>query len=109
VGARGLGLPRLGPVDIELALGEQPGAADLDEVVEVAKGGDHQLARSVLGEQVVGQAVALAGRAIAVQGDRALPVEVGPRLVAVEVVEDRRQSLPAVELSERAEGVLSHD
>ena len=45
----------------------------------------------------MGDAVALAARAVAVERDRALPVEVHRGLVAVEVVEDRRQGLSAVE------------
>jgi hypothetical protein len=56
---------RLGPVDVELALGEQPGAVALDECVEIPKGCDHQLALAILGEQVVSNAIALAGCTVA--------------------------------------------
>ena len=50
-----------------------------------------------IGEEVVGDAVALAGRSVAVQRDCALPVEVHRRPVAVEVVEHWCQHLAAVE------------
>jgi hypothetical protein len=43
----------LGPVDVELALREQPGPIDLDERVQIPKRGDHQLAFAVLGVEVV--------------------------------------------------------
>ena len=46
--------------------------------------GGHQLALAVIGEQVMGDAVALAGRAITVERDRALAVEVHRGLVAVD-------------------------
>jgi predicted ATPase len=48
---RALGKRRsgVGPVDVELALGEEPGAVVLDERVSVSKGGDHQLALAALG------------------------------------------------------------
>jgi hypothetical protein len=65
----------------------------LREDVEVAKGGDHDLAGSVFGVEVVGDGVALAGGAIAVENDGALAIEVRRYLVAVEVIEDRRQRL----------------
>jgi hypothetical protein len=55
----------LGPVDVELALGEQPGAVELDKRVVISKGRDHQLALAAVGEQVVSQAVALAGCSVA--------------------------------------------
>src|SRR4051794_17557967 len=62
----GMRRTRLGPVDVELALGEQPGAVALDECVEIPKGCDHQLALAILGEQMVSQAIALAGCTIAI-------------------------------------------
>src|SRR6478736_5652973 len=58
--ALGMGRLRLDPVDVEVALGEQPGAVALDEGVAIAKVGEHQLALSSVGEQVMGDAVALA-------------------------------------------------
>jgi hypothetical protein len=48
-------------------------------------------------EQVVGQAVALSGRSVAIERDRALTVEVRRDLVVVQVVEHRRQGLAAIE------------
>src|SRR4051794_5127220 len=68
-GATALGMGRLclDPVDVEVALGEQPGPVALDEGVAIAKVGQHQLALASLGEQVMGDAVALAGRPVAVQ------------------------------------------
>ena len=53
------------------------------------------LARYV-GEEVVGDAVALAGRPVALERDRALAVEVHRRLVAVEVVEHGCERLATV-------------
>ena len=75
--------PCLAPVEDELAFGEVPAAVDLGECVEVAERGDHDLAVAVLGEDVVRDRVALAGRAVAVERDGALPVEVRRGLVAV--------------------------
>jgi hypothetical protein len=46
---------------------------------------------------VVGDAVADSGRPVAIEGDRALTVEMHRRLVAVEVLEHGRQRLAAVE------------
>src|SRR6185295_3678131 len=89
---------RLGPVDVELALREQPGPIGLDEGVEIPKGGDHQLALAVLRVEVVSQAIALAGRSAAIQRDLALAVEVRRRVVSVEVIEHRGERLAAVEL-----------
>src|SRR3954463_10332439 len=105
-----LGMRRtgLGPVDVELALGEQPGPVGLDEGVEIPNGRDHQLALAVLRVQVVGQAIALAGRTIPLEGDRALTVEVRCRLVPVEVVEHRGQGLAAVELLRRLGALAFH-
>src|SRR6202020_31891 len=54
---------------------------------------EHQFALSVLGEQVVGDAVALAGCPVPVKLDCALTVEVLCGLVAVEVLEHRGQRL----------------
>src|SRR4051794_30234163 len=88
----------LGPVDVELSLGEQPGLVGLDEGVEIPNGRDHQLALAVFRVQVVGQAIALAGRTVALEGNRALTVEVGRHLVPVEVIEQRSQSLALPEL-----------
>jgi hypothetical protein len=59
----------LGPVDVELAFGEQPGPVGLDEGVEIPKGGDHQLALAVLRVQVVSEAIALAARSVPIQRD----------------------------------------
>jgi hypothetical protein len=87
----------LDPVDVEVALGEQPGAVEVDEGVAVPEVREHQLALAVLGEQVVGDAVALAGRPVPVELDRALTVEVLCGLVPVEVLEYGRQRLAAVE------------
>src|SRR5258705_11206001 len=39
---------RLGPVEVELALGEQPGALFLDDGVAIAKVRDHQLPSAAL-------------------------------------------------------------
>jgi hypothetical protein len=76
----------LDPVDVEVALGEQPGTAHLDERVAVSKMGNHQLALTVFGVEVVSDAVALPRRPVAVENDGALPVEVRRRLLAVEVL-----------------------
>jgi hypothetical protein len=81
----------LAPVEDEFALGEVPAAVELGEGVEVAEGGDHDLAVAVFGVDVVGDRVALAGRAVTLERDGALPVEVRGHLVAIEVVEDGRQ------------------
>ena len=56
-----------------------------------------KLALTIFGEQVVGDAVALAGRLVAVERDRGLAVEVHRRVLAVEVIEHRRQRLAAIE------------
>ena len=66
--------PGLGPVDVEGALCEQPGTVALDERVAVAKPRDHQRALALVGEQVVRDAVALAGRPVAVERDGALAI-----------------------------------
>src|SRR6476660_6072398 len=79
---------RLAPVEDELALGEVPAPVELAEGVEVAEGGDHDLAAPVFGVEVVGERVALSGRARTGESHGALAVEVRRDLVAVEVVED---------------------
>lgn len=91
--------PRLGPVDHQPTFGEVPVAALLGELVEVADGGDHQRALpGSVDPDVMGQAVALAGRpVVAVQGNGALAVEVRGRPVDVEVVEHRGQGLTPVQ------------
>jgi hypothetical protein len=58
---------------------------------------DHQVALAIFGEQVVGDAVAPAGRSDAVEWNRVLSVEVHRRLVAVEVIEHWRQRLAPIE------------
>src|SRR6476620_3119203 len=79
----------LGPVDLEPALGEQPDAVLLDELVEVPQGSDHHRAFAILAYgQMMGHAVGLPGGAVAVQYHRALAVDVGGGYVAVEIVED---------------------
>jgi hypothetical protein len=40
----------------------------------ISKGSDEQLALAALGVQVVGQSIALAGRPVAIERDRALTV-----------------------------------
>src|SRR3954447_9932518 len=85
---------RLGPVEVEPALVEQPGAVVLEKGVPVAERRDHQLALAVLRVHVVSEAVGLARGPIAIELDRALPVEVHRRLVRVEVLEDRRERFP---------------
>ena len=67
---------RLAPVEEELPLGEGPTTVNLRERVKVPERGDHDLAVAVLGEEVVGDRVTLARGAVAVDRDRALPVEV---------------------------------
>src|SRR5580704_2359946 len=53
--------PRLAPVQEQFALFEEPRSLQLDKAVEVAKGGDHDLALAVVGEEVVSDGVGLAG------------------------------------------------
>jgi hypothetical protein len=57
----------LQPVDVEQALGKEPGAADLCESVKVAERGDHQASLFAIHCDVMRQAVGLACGAIAVQ------------------------------------------
>ena len=52
---------------------------------------------AVLGEQVVGDRVALASAAVSVDRYRALSVEMSRRLVAIEIREHRRQGLSSFE------------
>ena len=64
----GRGRSCLCPVDLEPALGEQPDAVLLDELVEVPQGSDHHRAFAILADdQMMGQAVALPGGAVAVR------------------------------------------
>jgi len=56
----------------------------------------------------MGDAVALAGGAVAVKGDGALPVEVHRGLGAVEVREDGREGLSAVEYLGRLGALAAH-
>jgi hypothetical protein len=58
---------------------------------------DHQLALAVVGEQVVGDAIALAGRSVVIEGDCGLAVQVHRGLVGVEGIEHRRHRLAASE------------
>lgn len=51
--------------------------------------------------EVMGNAVALTRRAVAVEPNRALAVEMHRRLVAVQILEHRRQRLSAVQLLAR--------
>ena len=80
---------RLAPVHDELALLEVPRSVQFDETVEVAEGCDHDLAFTVLGEEMMSDRVGLAGRTVAIKIDGALTVEVDGRLEAVEISEDR--------------------
>src|SRR5262245_20528692 len=89
--------PCLAPVDDEIALGEVPTLVDLGERVEVAERRDYELADAVFAEHVVRDRVALAGGVPPVDRDRALAVEVGGDLVALEVLEDGRERLPPFE------------
>jgi hypothetical protein len=91
----------LDPVDIEVPFGEQPGPVLFDERVAISKVGEHQLPLAGVGEQVVSDAVALARRPVPIEHDRALTVEVLCGLVAVEVLEYRRQTLAAVVVKAR--------
>src|SRR4029077_20228581 len=88
---------RLAPVEDELPLCEEPAPVDLGERIQVAERGDHDLALAVLVEDVMGEGVALTRGAVAVDGDRALTVEVRGHLVAVQVVEHWRERLPSLE------------
>src|SRR4249920_787244 len=65
---------RLAPVEEQLTLGEVPATVNFDERVKVPERGDHDLAVACFGEEVVGDRVALAGGAVAVDRDRALAV-----------------------------------
>jgi hypothetical protein len=62
----------LAPVEDELPFGEVPTTVNLGERVKVSGRGDHDLPLTVFGEEVVGDRVALAGGAVAVDRDRAL-------------------------------------
>src|SRR5690349_9670137 len=97
LGASGGRWPGLAPVEDEVALSEQPRIASLDEGVEVAQRCDHDLALAVGGEQVMRDRVALAGGPRAVEFHGVLPVEMSRRLVLVQVLENGRQCLAAVE------------
>src|SRR5689334_25004685 len=77
----------LAPVEDQVPFGEEPAVADLGERVEVAKGGDHDPADTVLAEEVVGDGVALAGCTVTFDDNRALPVEMRRRVVLVQVGE----------------------
>src|SRR4051794_3627878 len=88
---------RLAPVQNELAFGEIPATVEFDEAVEVAQRRDHDLADAILGVDMVGDRVALAGGAVPVDGDRALAVEVRRCLVAIEVVEDGCERFASVQ------------
>lgn len=55
VGALRKRVPGLGPVDVELSLGEEPRAVALDESVEIPKRSNHQLALAFLGKQMMGR------------------------------------------------------
>src|SRR3954469_16544690 len=67
--------PGFGPADIQPALGEKPRPVGLDEAVLIAKRGDHQAAPTAVRRDVVGQAVGLPRRAVAVDPNGALAVE----------------------------------
>src|ERR1700722_7264053 len=87
----------LAPVHDELALLEVPRSLQFDETVEVAEGCDHDLSFTVLGEEMMSDRVGLAGRTVAIKIDGALTVEVGGRLEAVEISEDRGHRLAIFE------------
>ena len=74
----------LGPVDDEVAFGEVPAPVELDESVEVAERRDHDLSTILLGVDVVGDRLALTRRAVPIDGDGALPVEMRGHVVPVQ-------------------------
>ena len=57
---------------------------------------------------MVGDRVALPGRAVIVEGDGALPVEVCRRFISVEVLEDGRQGFSSIENAGRFGAVTVH-
>ena len=96
------------PVEDEIPLGDVPATVNLGERVKVSKRGDHDHAVAVFREEVVGDRVALAGRLVAVDRDRALPVEVHHRLVAIQIGEHRGKCLSSFEHVGRLTALAVH-
>src|SRR5580692_6641647 len=99
---------RLAPLEDDLALRDIPSLFDLGEGVEVAQPRDHHHAGAVFRIDVVGNGVAVSGRAVPVQDDGTLAVEVHRRFVAVQVIEDRRQRLSAFKHGARLAAWAGH-
>src|SRR3954451_2494428 len=97
-----------GPADIQPALGEAPRPVGLDEAVLIAKRCDHQPAQAAVRRDVVGQAVGLARRAVAVDPNGAQAVEVHRDVVGVQVVEYGPQRLPATQIVRRVAALAGH-
>src|SRR5487761_446187 len=97
-----VGWAGFGPLDHQLALGEQPGAVGLPgELIQIANERHHQGALTTYLVQVMGDAVRLTCGTVPVDHYGALPVEMHRRLIGIQVVEDGRQRLPAVQLLSR--------
>jgi hypothetical protein len=64
--------PLLQPVDVQQALGKEPGAIDLHEGVGVSERGDHQAFLSTVDSDVMRQAVSFACCAVAFQRESVL-------------------------------------
>src|SRR3954451_7484886 len=97
-----------GPADIQPALDETPRPVGLDEAVLIAQRGDHQPAPTAVRRDVVGQAVGLPRRAVAVDPNGALAVEVHRDVVGVQVVEHGPQRLPATQIVRRLRALAGH-
>src|SRR3954447_2249311 len=100
--------PGFGPADIQPALGEKPRPVGLDEAVLIAERGDHQAAPTAVRRDVVGQAVGLPRRAVAVDPNGALAVEVHCGLVRLQVLEHGCQGLPATQVVRRLGALAGH-
>lgn len=91
--------PLLQPVDIQQALGKEPGAIDLYEGVGVSERGDHQAFLSTVDSYVMRQAVSFACCAVALQREEcALSNEMRCGVVLVQVGKDRSEFFSRVQL-----------
>src|ERR1700758_792546 len=91
--------PLIQPVDVQQALGKEPGAVDLHEGVGVSERGDHQASLSTLDSDVMCEAVSFACCAVVLQRKEcALSNEMRCGVVLVQVGEDRSELISRVQL-----------
>lgn len=91
--------PLLQPVDVQHALGKEPGAIDLHEGVGVSERGDHQAFLLTVDSDVMRQAVGFACCAVALQREECtLSNEMRCGVVLVQVGKDRSEFLSRMQL-----------